>query len=84
MDQAVADGTNAWNAALDPNAIPLSKKLHYMLTQLMKGTPLDIPLNCGEGEGVEAWRRLINEYDPRAQGSQKTGQLMEILRQVQL
>ncbi len=43
---------------------------------LLKGTPLDIVLNCGEGEGIEAWRRLISEYDLRAQGSQKAGQVI--------
>ena len=44
----------AWSASVtDPNLVKESARLHYMLTQLMAGAPLDIVLNT-------AWRRLAS------------------------
>ena len=69
-----------WSASVtDPNVVKESARLHYMLTQLMAGAPLDIVLNTGAGEGLEAWRRLIVEFDPQA-ATRTAGCIMEILR----
>merc|ERR1712194_313454 len=79
MEAALAVN-DAWNIRLEDEAMRVeSRQLHYMLTQLLSGTPLDIALNVGEGEGLEAWRRMNLEYDPRA-STRTAGGIMEILK----
>ena len=40
--------------------------------------PLDIVGNAGEGDGLEAWRRLVLELDPRAK-SKAAGLMQKLL-----
>lgn len=68
-----------FNVGLDPVIAESSSQLHYMLLQLTSGTALDVMLNSGQGEGVEAWRRLVSEYDLRGD-LQTRGPMMELLK----
>merc|ERR1712085_208776 len=80
MGDATSAVDNAWNTCVEAPAMQAeSRQLHYMLTQLLSGTPLDIALNVGEGEGLEAWRRMNLEYDPRA-STRTAGGIMEFLK----
>ena len=73
-------GDAQWNAAMiDPDSVSGSTRLHYLLVQLLAGTPLDMVLNAGAGEGAEAWRKLVAEYDSRA-ATRAAGSMMEVLK----
>ena len=43
-----------------------SSTSHFFLMITTMGVALDIVGNAGEGEGVEAWRRLVLEFESRA------------------
>ena len=49
--------------SFDPSA--LSTTLHFILTMMVEGTPLDMVHHAGSGQGIEAWRKIITEYDPK-------------------
>ena len=56
---------------------------HHALTLFCKGKALNIVLTSKEGEGFEAWRALVNKYEPTSKAS-VVGMLAEILRTLPL
>ena len=63
------------NAALKS----VAADFYYALILFCKGKALKIVLTNKEGEGFEAWRSLVNKYDPTSKAS-VVGKLAEILR----
>ena len=53
---------NRW---LNPMEQKLSTRLYYIVVLLVRNPPLDIVYNSGVGEGVEAYRKLWEEYSPK-------------------
>ena len=58
----------------------LSVQLYFVLVMLVKGRPLDIVQNAGQGEGAEACRKLeeLYQYHPRI-ASRFEGSISQIL-----
>ena len=56
----------------------ISRQLGYWLIQTCRGQALDIVLNAGRLEGLEAWRQLHLRFEPQA-ASRFAGQLMGLL-----
>ena len=52
---------------------------HHALILFCKGKALNIVLTNKKGEGFEAWRPLVNKYEPTSKAS-VVGKLAEILR----
>ena len=46
--------------------VEASVALYYMLVLLTRNEPLNIVVNSGAGEGLLAWRRLVQRYDSAA------------------
>ena len=57
----------------------VSADFHHALILFCKGKALEIVLTNKEGEGFEAWRSLVNKYEPISKAS-VVGKLAEILR----
>ena len=53
---------------MDEQGKEISRQLGYWLVQSCRGQALDIVLNAGRLEGLEAWRQLHLKYDPQAAG----------------
>ena len=56
----------------------LAAQLYYLLVLLCRGAALTIVTNAGEQEGLLAWEKLVDHYDPSVAGRQ-AGQLLSIL-----
>lgn len=54
------------NADLEQDEVEASRGLYYMLTLLMRNEALNIFVNVGAGEGLDAWRRLVQRCDSLA------------------
>ena len=54
-----------------------SSTSHFLLVTTATGKVLEVVGNAGEGEGLDAWRRLVQECDPRA--TSRASGLMEKL-----
>jgi len=54
-------------------------ELYHLLLHLTKGAALDRVVNAGQAEGLEAWRSLVQRFDPRLR-SRAAGQLLELLK----
>ena len=46
----------------------LDNQLYTVLQSVCEGEPFDIVLNAGQGNGLEAWRRLHKRFDPSTAG----------------
>jgi len=68
----------ALNAVLERQEEAASQQMYFVLVMLTKGEALDIVINSGQGEGLEAWRQMVNRFEPRAH-SRQAGMLLEIL-----
>ena len=66
------------NRSLSDSDKALSAQLYFVLVMLVKGRPLDIVQNAGQGEGAEAFRKLEELYHPRI-ASRFVGSLSQIL-----
>lgn len=66
------------NAAQTPEDARASISLYYILVMVTAGVALDLVVNSGEQQGLEAWRRLVNRFEPRVR-SRYAGLLLEIL-----
>jgi len=53
--------------------------LYHLLLHLTRSQALDRVVNASPGEGLEAWRSLVQRYDPRLR-SRAAGQLLELLK----
>lgn len=67
-----------YNATLTQQEVDLSSQLYYILVMLLRDRPLDRMHNVGIGEGLEGYRQLSLEYEPKVQ-SRFVGLLMSIL-----
>ena len=54
------------NDLRDQLDVEASVALYYMLVLLTRNEPLNIVVNSGAGEGLLAWRRLVQRYDSAA------------------
>ena len=45
-----------------------SAQVYYTLATLVRGKALDVAKKAENGNGYEAWRLLIAEYEPRSKG----------------
>ena len=63
MDQADLTNDNVANAALAPADRQASEQLYFALLMLMRGPPLTVLSNCGDGEGLLAWREFCRKHD---------------------
>jgi len=56
-----------------------SRTLFTLLLHSVKGVALDKVVNSGEGEGITAWRNLVERYEPKALARQ-AGTLQALLQ----
>ena len=52
--------------------------LYHVLVNITRGSALDKVVNAGEFEGLEAWRQLVQRYDPTLR-SRQAGHLLELM-----
>ena len=79
LQKAESSEIQLWNRLLTEEEQGLSTQLYYVLVMLCRGRALDKLHNCGDNEGVEAYRQLYLEYNPKL-NSRYVGLLLEILR----
>ena len=66
MPDAQAAMTPIVNAAIsDDSDRAASAQLYRMLLLICQGAALNIVLLAGDGEGLEAWRRMSEKYEPK-------------------
>ncbi|CAK0826820.1 unnamed protein product [Prorocentrum cordatum] len=63
---------------LEGNMRQASQQLNYILLLLCRRHPLTTIVNAGENEGFQAWRKLVEYYEPNAR-SRIAGQLLNLL-----
>ncbi|CAK0856358.1 unnamed protein product [Prorocentrum cordatum] len=74
-----ADETSVQNDDfLEENMRQASQQLYYILLLLCRQHPLTTIVNAGENEGFQAWRKLVEYYEPNAR-SRIAGQLLNLL-----
>ena len=83
MAEAMRDAVRSQSPVLcsvlaSADLVALSRQLGYWLIQTCRGQALDVVLNAGELEGLEAWRQLYMRFEPQAV-SRYAGQLMGLL-----
>ena len=66
------------NRFLKENERAMSSQLYFVLVMLLRNRALDIAYNAGVAEGLEAYRRLRQQYHPRV-ASRYVGSLSAIL-----
>ena len=66
------------NLRLNPVEVEMSTQLYYTLVMLLRGRPLDVCHNCGNGEGFETYRKLYSDSKPRV-ASRFVGTLTSLL-----
>eukprot|EP00971_Amphidinium_carterae_P235283 4668918-Amphidinium_carterae.1 len=65
------------NVGLDQRDASCSIQLYYILL-LCRQQPLTLIINVGEQEGLTAWQRLVEQYEPR-QRTRFAGQSQALL-----
>ena len=78
MDRAERSQTPLPNRALSETERTLSGQLYFVLVMLLRNRALDIAYNAGVSEGIEAYRRLYQQYHPKV-ASRFVGSLSLIL-----
>ena len=68
------------NRFLKENERAMSSQLYFVLVMLLRNRALDIAYNAGVAEGLEAYRRLHQQYHPRV-ASRYVGSLSAIWQQ---
>eukprot|EP00971_Amphidinium_carterae_P165081 3272369-Amphidinium_carterae.1 len=66
------------NGGLDPRDVSCSTQFYYRLLLLCRQQPLTLVINAGEQEGLTAWQRLVEQYEPQ-QKTRFAGQLQALL-----
>eukprot|EP00971_Amphidinium_carterae_P012579 247496-Amphidinium_carterae.1 len=69
---------NFVNSGLDQRYASCSIQLYYILLLLCRQQPLTMIVNAGEQEGLTAWQRLVEQYEPQ-QRTRFAGQLQALL-----
>ena len=65
MSEAVE---NVSNGDLGEDDVKHSITLYFVLALLLKGKALGILQSCEENEGLDAWKRLTHEFEPKVAG----------------
>ena len=78
MTRAVEADAIVLNATLEASATRVSQQLYWMLLMLCKNSALQIVVGAGRGEGLEAWKQLVERYEPRLR-TRYAAQLMKIM-----
>ena len=73
-----ADHTLIKNTVLDARRRQLSTQVYYMLALLAEEPVQRLLEHAGESEGFLAWKRLVEEFEPRTAGRQ-AGLLLRLL-----
>lgn len=68
MKHAELTDVSVLNTAIPAPAGQSSNVLHYMLLMLCRGSALLKAINAGGSEGLQAWRALVRNYEPKIQG----------------
>ena len=80
MREAESRGVMALNSTMiEEHHRTASAELYHMLLNLVRGPALDKVVNCGEFEGVEAWRQLCDRYDAKVR-TRHASQLLTLLQ----
>eukprot|EP00971_Amphidinium_carterae_P013974 275221-Amphidinium_carterae.1 len=66
------------NSSLDARDTSCSTQLYYILLLFCRQQPLTLVINAGEQEGLTAWQRLVEQYEPQ-QRTSFAGQLQALL-----
>eukprot|EP00971_Amphidinium_carterae_P264899 5254717-Amphidinium_carterae.1 len=65
MSGVEANSTGSFvNSSLDQRDTSCSIQLYYILLLLCRQQPLTFIINAGEQEGLKAWQRLVEQYEP--------------------
>ena len=78
MSRAVEANAIVLSATLEAPRIRVSQQLYWMLLMLSKNAALQIVVGAGRGEGLEAWKLLVERYEPRLR-TRYAAQLMKIM-----
>ena len=78
LERAEASKVPVPNRFLKENERAMSSQLYFVLVMLLRNRALDIAYNAGVAEGLEAYRRLHQQYHPRV-ASRYVGSLSAIL-----
>jgi len=62
----------------DPETVAASTQLYYMLVLVTRAEPLNIVVNSGSGEGLVAWKRLVERYEG-ATATRLAGTLLQLM-----
>ena len=78
MTRATEANSIVLNATLEASVVRVSQQLYWMLLMLCKNTALQIVVGAGRGEGLEAWKLLVERYEPRLR-TRYAAQFMKIM-----
>ena len=79
MEWAASHPGECLNAALTQDQVHCSTELYYILIMLVEGAALTRVINAGHGQGLNAWRMLVLEYEPKS-SARHVGDLLHILQ----
>ena len=79
MDWAGSHVGECLNAALSQDQTHHSTQLYYILIMLVEGPALTRVINAGHGQGLNAWRALVAEYEPKS-AARNVGDLVALLQ----
>ena len=55
-----------------PDSVEINPQVYVALAELLEGEALDIVQNTARGAGLEAWRKLVRNFDPQTVGRKRT------------
>ena len=55
-----------------PDSVEINPQVYVALAELLEGEALDIVQNTARGAGLEAWRKLVRNFDPQTVGQKRT------------
>eukprot|EP00971_Amphidinium_carterae_P138979 2754490-Amphidinium_carterae.1 len=69
---------NCLNGGLDQRNANCSNQFYYILLLLCRQQPLTLVIIAGKQEGLTAWQRVVEQYEPQ-QRTRFAGQLQALL-----
>ena len=66
-------------SVLSPEDAQLSRSLSFLLAQVLSAPPLQLMMNVGDQNGLEAWRLLIRSEQP-VSGANRIAAMQSILQ----
>ena len=72
MDKACDLDEDPYIHEMADSAVELARVLYAILVSVVQNKALSILLNVEKGNGLQAWRRLKLEYEPKLPGRQAT------------